>query len=847
MAAADCLRAIQKAAPNLLDDELDDILTELQRRLDARKAEGQLASLDEAMFDIADQFAREVEEVAMLEKRNRLLNMRRFDDLLAFADRMDQELNDPARAVLATNVGSNVRVPGARKSVDATGNAITTEYLGGMIADLRKADLLPLLNSRELDREIAQELAELSKKVENQTIGVSRSDQAVRIAKVIDKYRRAAVARENRAGAWIKPLEGYVVRQSHDMHKIRRAGFGAWKARVLPLLDMDRTFQGVDPDDFLQGAFDGVASGRHIRSNGADEADTLLAFKGPSNLAKRISQHRVLHFKDADAWFDYNTEFGRGTLMEAVFHDFERAARNTAMMEAWGPNPRAMFDKVLDHLKDKHRTDPKKLNALSENRLQNQFDEIEGITRIPVNPSSAAVTGAVLAVESMAKLGAASLSAITDLGFKAVSLTGTGDNILSSWGRNLESSLEGLSGGDKRVTAELIGVGLDGQIGDLMSRFSATDDTAGQMSKATRIFFKLNLLAPWTDTNKRGLGLMMSRDLAMNADRPWAGLPQRDLLELYGVTEARWNVIRQATRQEGDGRVYLMPDAIRGLPDDVIAQVAAAEGATPTTARALRRVRDDLETSLRSYYTDMAEEAIPTPGARERALLRQGTRPGTPLGIAARLVGQFKAFPVTVLTRQVGRLGRADTTAEFLRNVVNGRADMQGLAHMMVATTVLGYVAQSAKEMAKGRNPRDPTDPKTWLAAMVQGGGAGIYGDFLLGETNRFGRSLLDTLAGPTIGTISDIDELRAKLMAGENSGASALRLAVGNTPFANLFYSRVALDYLFLYQVQEAINPGFLRRTERRLAREQNQTFFLPPTAAIPRGGGDRIFEGLR
>lgn len=844
MAAEDCLRVIREAAgrDDLSDEAIDDLITELQRRRNVARAENRLESEEEAMLNAADELAAEVLAAAQIERRNRLINIKVLDDALRFAEAMDAETGDPSRALLARNVGSNVRVAGARQSVDARGNALTTQYLGGLIADLRRRNLLPLLNSRSLDREIAQELAELSKRQGNP--GVSGSDEAVAIAKVIDKYRRAAVARENRAGAWIRPLEGYIVRQSHDMHRIRRVGFEAWRDAILPLLDGERTFQGADPDKFLRGAFDGLISGRHIRSNGADETDLRLAFKGSGNLAKRVSEHRVLHFRNADAWFDYNQQFGRGALMEAVFHDLERAARNTAMMEVWGTNPRAMFEKVLDTLKDRHRTDLRKLQRLERSILRHQFDEVEGVTRIPINPTSAHVTAAVMAVESMAKLGGATLSAFGDLGFKAAALRETGDNLLSAWAKNLESTLEGMAPGDRRITAELIGVGLDGQIGDLMARFSAVDDTPGNFAKAQRIFFKLNLLAPWTDSNKRGMGLVTSRDLAMNAGRSWDDLPQRELLELYGFDAARWDVARQAVRQEADGRQYLMPDAIRELPDSAFAGIVRGK---KQKARAIRKAMDEVETALRSYYVDLADQATPTPGARERAFLRRGTRPGDPLGIALRLIGQFKAFPVTAATKILGRTARADTTGEFLRNVVKGQGDMIGLAHMIVATTTLGYVAQSAKEITKGRSPRDPFSAATWTAAMLQGGGLGLYGDFLFGEYNRFGRSFTASLAGPTLGTADDLLELLARARAGEDTAASALRLLVANTPGANLFYTRLALDYLVLFQIQEAINPGFLQRMERRIQRENNQTFILPPSQAIPLGGGSRLLEGVR
>mgnify|MGYP001594006474 CR=1 FL=1 len=79
------------------------------------------------------------------------------------------------------------------------------------------------------------------------------------------------------------------------------------------------------------------------------------------------------------------------------------------------------------------------------------------------------------------------------------------------------------------------------------------------------------------------------------------------------------------------------------------------------------------------------------------------------------------------------------------------------------------------------------------------------------------------------------------------DAGAKLLRTGINTLPGINLFYTRAALDYLILYQMQESINPGYLRRMERRIEKENGQKFFLPPSSAIPYGGGSRLFEGVR
>ena len=124
---------------------------------------------------------------------------------------------------------------------------------------------------------------------------------------------------------------------------------------------------------------------------------------------------------------------------------------------------------------------------------------------------------------------------------------------------------------------------------------------------------------------------------------------------------------------------------------------------------------------------------------------------------------------------------------------------------------------------------------------MLQGGGMGILGDVLLNDFNEYGRGFGDVIAGPAGGAVGDIFKIASGVMRGEDKGAQAFRAAIGLTPFINLFYTRQAVDYLFTFHVQEMLNPGYLRRYERRVKSENDQSFFLPPSATIGVGGGFR------
>jgi hypothetical protein len=157
---------------------------------------------------------------------------------------------------------------------------------------------------------------------------------------------------------------------------------------------------------------------------------------------------------------------------------------------------------------------------------------------------------------------------------------------------------------------------------------------------------------------------------------------------------------------------------------------------------------------------------------------------------------------------------------------------MGEVANLVLSATVLGYMSLIAKDLVKGREPRDPRDVRTMMAALQQGGGMGIYGDFLFGESKaRTGGTLISTLAGPTLGTLDDVTDIWRRIRNGDDAAAKAFSTALSNTPFMNVFYLRPILDYMILSSLTEAMNPGALRRREALVTRDTEQGWLMRPS----------------
>ncbi len=820
---ADCLKIADEANKGRLsDDELDEILTELNAEKKARQAAGALDQIESAIFERGLLIAKEAEIAKKIEKRNRYMNILKEQKLMALAERADEMTGDPSLGLEAALVGVNAPFEGAARSVDSITGALVNSYAGGMIADLKKAGLLTKFNNMkgDFERQVANVLGDLNLKT---PVGVAEaSADAKAMGKILFKYQRAALQRENQAGSYIMLKEGRVVRASHDQRRLVKVGPDEWKNYIRGKLDYEK--MGIAPErieGFLDSAYEAITTG--IRKEG-DRTEISLAFKGPGNLAKKESAAGVFTFKSANDWYDYDQKFGKASLRESFMQDIQSASRATALMEVLGTNPEAMVERVQKRLMEKYRGDPKKLKRIKREAAAITFDgalaEVTGDVNIGSHTPLARYMHFYRSIQTMAKLGGAWISALSDVAFIASNRIYQGRSLLDAWGDGFTAVFKGMNKAEMRDFSDRLGVGIEGQLGDFMSRFNAADDVPGQTSKMMATFFKLNLLQPWTESNKRGVTLMIANDLGREASKSYAKLPDdlRRILGTYGIDQKGWEAARKGAKKGPDGRMYLVPGEI---PDV--------------------KMRENMFALLISE----ADNSVPSPGARERAIIRRGYRPGTFAGEGIRFLTQFKSFGVTALTKSVGRHMYGYGAKSMREQLQRGVGANMGIVNSIVGTTVLGYYVMQLKEVAKGREMRPPT-PETFIAAAMQGGGLGIYGDFLFGEANRYGGGTLQTIAGPGIGTASEVIDLLQRtrgVVAGgdEDLRGDAIRLLKGNTPFANLFYTQQAMNYLVWYQLQETVNPGYLRRMERRIERENNQTYWMPPTSIIQTGGGFR------
>ena len=837
--------AMQSASEGTLTaQEIDNLLAQLRSqnasvRSRLRKirnssmAESDAASLQSDAMQAADELANNIKMAAVIEKRNAALNLAARMKALSFIQGEFQGMEvEGFKALIA---GSEMRRRGARASAQSEQNQFLGAWMGGIIADMERAGLWQLFVSETMARETSRALYKMATPDADMT-GIPA--EAIKMAEIINKYQGDARNTQNRYGAWIRDLKGYIVRQTHDPFRIRKASFEEWRDYVLPRIDLDKTFtsRGVtDIEVGLREMYSNFASGMHMKFD--PEEDTMAAFTGAS-MARRVSQSRTLYFKDGDAWFDYNDKFGAARLADAVLGGLERSARAAGLMKIFGTNPEATITRMLDEVENNLRGDPNARVKLHEARksIMDLMSHVDGSANIPANQMAARISAGVRTWQSVSKLGGALISSFADIPVYASEQRFQGRSMLSGMNDALGGLMQGRGSQEQQEIMNSLGVFFESMRNGVLRRFDGEENLGGFMSNMQTKFFKWNGLTWWTETLRKSAAMTLSSNLAFHRGTAFGDLrpDMQNLLNLYNIDAGKWDLIRMAATKEADGKMYLTPESFINIPRPALENYIVGVGRNANDAT-VQNLISDLQGAMRSMFIDRAEHAVIEPDARTRAFLLRGTNPGTVWGETARFIAQFKSFPVAILQKTIGReiYGRGyDTLGDYMRN---GKGDMLGLAHLILWMTLFGYGSMTVKDLIKGRTPRDPLSPATWSAAMMQGGAFGIYGDFLFGEMkNRFGGGFLATVAGPTFGTVSDIADLWGRIRAGEDAAAQTFRLAIANTPFANLFYTRMALDYLILYRVQEWLNPGYLRRMERRIEKENDQTFLIKPSEVI-------------
>jgi hypothetical protein len=123
---------------------------------------------------------------------------------------------------------------------------------------------------------------------------------------------------------------------------------------------------------------------------------------------------------------------------------------------------------------------------------------------------------------------------------------------------------------------------------------------------------------------------------------------------------------------------------------------------------------------------------------------------------------------------------------------------------------------------------------------MLRGGAFGIIGDFMFSGMNRFGNSPVEYLAGPGADLANAAVLIPMAIRRGQPVGGDILKLVRSNLPLSNMFYTKIALDYLIsqscVPQPPGAVEgrPGIYGRASS-MPRAPGKRRIRPPRSSLP------------
>ena len=653
----------------------------------------------------------------------------------------------------------------------------------------------------------------------------TNNDRAYTFAKARVMLKKKWVDLANREGAMIGWLPNHVITQYHDPIKIFKAGKDQWIADQLEFIGTGteaetRTFGMMDEvqrRQFLDAAWTNIVEGKRTS---IDEAPQV---KVPGNLAKRMSQHRKIHYGSDENWLANFNKYGSGDLKYSMFSELKNLSDEVILLQEFGSNPELSQKNLWDKLEAWAANPPDgKLRSFNRITIENHWKWVSGESYHIANPagygpSLATATQSYLALQNMSKLGGSLFPSFSDLSTSVQTYRYHGIDYLKGIHDHFENFSKKLSQDERTEVLYQLAEYNDMILGGFHSRYALDNPRAGFIARMQDQFFKLNLLAGWTYNNRAAAQFVMSGNIARNLTGAFNDLNPnlRRVLQQYNIGEADWEIMRDLGVKTIDENGTLLPDTTptqeldlnrkQYFTPDILEDAADAPGMTLGDQKAMR----DLSMKMRNFFVQEGRTAIPEPGAADRAFMLQGSQRGTFTRTFFEALVQFRSFPIVYLRKLGPRYAQQGT----LYTIGN-----------LAAMTMIGYVSMSAKDLLKGKELKPTDDPRTWAGAFVFSGAGGILGDFIFNDFQGYGKGVMDVVGGPTGDLIQDWATWLTALAKGDDAAAKAFNNAIRMAPYANLWYTRTILDYMFIYNIENFLNPGVLRRREKRMKRDYNQ-----------------------
>lgn len=584
-----------------------------------------------------------MDALAEVKRKNKIL----AQDILAQSKNLEM-LQDPNHKLPARERLDRMIAPfgdmSGIQSLDSKSKAIAALYRGeltDMYVNIKGA--LGLYTDKDMINKVVRQL------FKEDTGDATAKKIADKMSDVFENMRQ----RFNRSGGDIGKLDDWGLPQTHNTEKLLQVGKEQWVDYSLERINRDKyvnedgtLYSEKQLRELLEHSYQTIAT------NGANklEIGRQNTGGGTSKTTNKHSEGRVLHFKDADAWLDYQSEFGGMSFVDLVESHVTGMSKDIALVENLGSNPKNAMRILTDsvrRIEADQGIEPKKTDKTL-NRAQTMFDEFMGSNR----PESEVLANVGLAYRSMnvaSMLGGTTITSITDQAMTAKTASIHNIAYRKVFGE-LVRNLNPANSADREL-AHSLGLATQEMLGSI-ARWS-DDGLTSVHGKAAKLATVSNAIATTvmrasglnhlTAANKIAFSkMLMDKYGRMTREKSWPDLhaDDRAMLEAGGMSEADWNVWQLANPIEDFSgnqlltarSIYEIPDAdfltaidkdVKALVDDIDSQVHDLNSRNQIdddriAAKAQRT--DDLKQQLSQRLQDYANRKDTKSQAEKQAL-----------------------------------------------------------------------------------------------------------------------------------------------------------------------------------------------------------------------------------
>lgn len=813
------------------------------------------------------EFIFEKQELNRIEKAKKATNLRKVKDTLDFV-LQDAFKERPEEAFISILGESRVLANGTRNNISNRASVLINSHKNMIFGQLEKQGLTKLFVSGELDGQIRKGVHALHK---NESL-TGISEEAQKIASIVVAYNKMVFRDLRNAGVPVRDLLGYVSAQTHSPELAVAAGKEKWISDVMDLFGQDkagmkRTF-GVDagnPDKMrkqLEKVYEGIINGKQGKSmprTDAEFEDSLAGVGHSRSAADKLSESRYLRFDNPEIEQKYSELYGKGNIAETIAGSINSRARDIAMVERLGTNPRATFQANIERAADHYRaigrddlaaqlvTNP---TASGENkynnRLMSMFNSQMGDLDKPANNWLAQAGSGIRLLKSLSLLGMSGVKSFNNFSMASMAIkTQTGKNLFESVGETVKNFTANLPDKKRKELAQFFNT----YTGDVQDIFMAAQvDTADfsmnkmntGLSKALGVMLKWNGLEYLTEAMKGAHTMSFMEHVASfqgKAFETWPPELQASFLSA-GISKHDAELISTVTDVH-KGRTFAIPERLRNLDLDKIKEFAALNKETPV------KYRRNLELKYQSLLHSGAMMASTTSGVREKSAVVRW-QAGTPLGEMSRMMFLFKGFLFQAWNNShvlanskpdVARLQRGILMSQGVDALSLGKAwetggvkgvggslaqrygskDIMTMAQLVLLGSTLTYIGDSLAQIAQGKEPKDPNSLRTWVESFSGSAAGGLYMDYVGTNYTKYKTSWVESVGGPVVQDFNTAQKLVSGLWTGELEAREAKRmstkLARGFVPFQNFIWAKQAVDYLHYEVIDETLNPGSAKK----------------------------------